>query len=53
MSLSNPIGLTPKQFAAINALVTLAAMSFLVWLIYFHEGDGGASHTASLPVING
>ena len=40
------------QFGATNAVVTLVAMSFLVWLIYFHEGSGGASHTASLPMIN-
>ncbi len=52
MSSSRPIGLTPAQFGATNALVTLAAMSFLVWVVYFHEGDGGASRTASLPVIN-
>ncbi len=52
MSSPKPIGLTPKQFAATNAVVTLAAMSFLVWLIYFHEGSGGTSHTASLPLIN-
>ncbi len=52
MSSFRPIGLTPKQFGAINALVTLAAMSFLVWLVYFHEGDGGASRAASLPRIN-
>ncbi len=47
-----PISLTPKQFGAINAVVTLAAMSFLVWMIYFHEGDGSASRAASLPLIN-
>jgi putative membrane protein len=52
MSSSTPIGLTPKQFGAVNALVTLAVMSFLVWLIYFHEGDSGASRAASLPGIN-
>ncbi len=52
MSSSRPIGLTPKQFGATNALVTLAAMSFLVWLVYFHEGDGGASRATSLPAIN-
>ena len=52
MSSSRPIALTPKQFGAANALVTLAAMSFLVWLIYFHEGNGGASRAASLPGIN-
>ncbi len=43
MSSSRPIGLTPKQFGATNALVTLAAMSFLVWVVYFHEGNGAAS----------
>ena len=52
MSSSRPIALTPKQFGAANALVTLVAMSFLVWLIYFHEGSGGVSGAASLPGIN-
>ncbi len=52
MSSSRPIGLTPKQFGATKALVTLAAMSFLVWVVYFHEGNGGASRAASLPLIN-
>ena len=44
--------LTPKQFGAINALVTLAALSFLVWVVYFHEGNGSAPRAASLPLIN-
>ena len=44
--------LTPKQFGATNALVTLTAMSFLVWVIYFHEGDGGASQGRELHLIN-
>ncbi len=52
MSSPKPIGLTPKQFAATNAIVTLAAMSFLVWVIYFHEEGGSASRAASLPLIN-
>ncbi len=52
MSSSRPIGLTPAQFGATNALVTLAAMSFLVWVVYFHEGSGSASRAASLPLIN-
>ncbi len=30
MSSPKPIGLTPKQFGATNAVVTLAAMSFFV-----------------------
>ncbi len=51
MSSSGPIGLSPKQFGATNALVTLAAMSFLVWVVYFHEGSAGTSGT-SVPVIN-
>ena len=46
------IPLTPKQFGATNALVTLTAMSFLVWVIYFHEGAGGASQGRALPLIN-
>ena len=46
------INLTPRQFVAANALVTLAAMSFLVWVVYFHEGNGSASRAASLPLIN-
>ena len=52
MSLSRPIGLTPKQFGGTNALVTLAAMGFLVWVVYFHEGNGAASRAASLRLIN-
>ncbi len=52
MSSSGPIHLSPKQFGAANALVTLAAMSFLVWVVYFHEGNGSVSRAASLPLIN-
>ncbi len=48
---SRPIGLSPKQFGATNAVVTLAAMSFLVWVVYFHEGNGGAQRTP-VPLIN-
>ncbi len=51
MSSSRPIGLTPKQFGATNAVVTLAAMSFLVWVVYFHEGNADASRTP-VPLIN-
>jgi putative membrane protein len=52
LSSSKPIRLTPKQFGATNALVTLAVMSFLVWVVYFHEGSGSAARAASLPRIN-
>ena len=46
------LNLSPKQFGAANAVVTGVAMGFLVWLVYFHEGNGDASRTASLPLIN-
>ena len=52
MSSPPSIRLTPKQFGASNAVVTLVAMSFLVWLVYFHEGEGTASRGASVPLIN-
>ncbi len=52
MSSLRLINLTPKQFGAINALLTLSAMSFLVWLIYLHEGSGDASRASSLPMVN-
>jgi putative membrane protein len=43
--------LSPARFAIINAVVCSAAIAFLVWLIYFHEGSptGGDS---SLPAFN-
>ena len=52
MSSPRLIRLTPRQFGAINALVTLTAMSFLVWLVYLHEGRGDASQASSLPTVN-
>jgi putative membrane protein len=52
VSPSRLTNLTPKQFGTTNALVTLAAMSFLVWLVYFHEGNGSVPRAASLPLIN-
>ncbi len=52
MTSAGRIRLTPKQFGVTNALVTFTAMSFLVWVVYFHEGSGSASRAASLPLIN-
>ena len=51
MSSSRAINLTPKQFGVTNALVTLTAIGFLIWVVYFHEGSEGTSRT-SVPVIN-
>ena len=44
--------LNPKQFGVTSAMVTLTAMGFLVWVVYFREGNGSASRGASLPLIN-
>ncbi len=52
MSSPRSVQLTPRQFGAGNAVVTLAAMSFLIWLIYFHEGEGTAARGTSLPLVN-
>ncbi len=52
MSSPSLINLTPKQFGAINALVTLTAMSFLVWVVYLHEGRADASLASWLPMVN-
>ncbi len=46
------IHLTPMQFGATNAVVTLTAMSFLVWVVYFHEGDGSISRATGPPLLN-
>ncbi len=51
MSSSRAIHLTPKQFGVTNALVTLTAIGFLIWVVYFHEGSEGTSRT-SVPAIN-
>ncbi len=40
------------QFGATNAIVTLTAMSFLVWLVYFRQGDGSVSGAAGPPLLN-
>ncbi len=43
--------LSPRRFALINAGICTAAVGFLVWLIYFHEGTPGEKDT-SLPALN-
>ena len=52
VSRPRPLLLTPKAFGITNAVVTLAALSFLVWLVYFHDGTDSASTGVSLPLIN-
>jgi putative membrane protein len=45
--------ITDRTFYIWNAIITLAAMSFLVWLIFFQEGSSEANLAASyLPGLN-
>jgi len=44
--------ITPRAFAAINAVVTVAALGFLVWLVYFHEQTTPAADRSSVPAWN-
>lgn len=45
--------ISDKTFYGINAFVTAAAMSFLIWLIYFQRGSGGESEAVKwLPAVN-
>lgn len=43
--------LSPRQFAVLNAVVTVLALGFLFWLIYFHESDPTAG-PSRLPAFN-
>ena len=51
MESKDVVQISPGRFALINAVICTGAVSFLVWLIYFHEGtaDGGQSN---LPAFN-
>ena len=51
MSSTDSIQLSPRRFAIINATICSAAVAFLVWLIYFHEGSSGESDPR-LPAFN-
>ena len=39
MDSDQPITLSPARFAVLNGVLCTTAISFLVWLIYFHEGS--------------
>jgi putative membrane protein len=51
MNSSSPVQLSPRNFFLINGAVCSAAVGFLVWLIYFHEGSPDQSNS-SLPAFN-
>lgn len=44
--------ISPKTFAVITAVVSTAALGFLVWLIYFHEPAGTSGTASALPALN-
>lgn len=52
MAESAPTSISPRTFAIWNAVVSVAAMSFLVWLVYFHEGGEPGPGKSSLPFFN-
>ncbi|HIF99251.1 MAG TPA: DUF420 domain-containing protein [Myxococcales bacterium] len=51
MSSTDPAQISPRLFALINAGLCSAAVGFLVWLIYFHEGSSGPTDS-NLPAFN-
>jgi len=52
MTTASKPALTDKQFYAANAAVSLVAVVFLFWLIYFHEGTGDRARADSiLPAL--
>ncbi|MDH4016964.1 MAG: DUF420 domain-containing protein [Actinomycetota bacterium] len=51
MTDASPSNLSPRAFAAINVAVTVAALGFLVWLIYVHDEPASGGST-QLPALN-
>ena len=51
MASTDPVQISPGRFALINGVVSTAAISFLVWLIYFHEGSASPGDSR-LPAFN-
>ncbi|MEE3326129.1 MAG: DUF420 domain-containing protein [Myxococcota bacterium] len=51
MDPDQPIKLSPARFAVLNVLLCTTAITFLVWLIYFHEGAGEAGPSI-LPMFS-
>ena len=52
MSEPSTPSISPKQFAAVNAVITTAALGFLVWLVYFHDEPRDGSASTQLPALN-
>jgi putative membrane protein len=43
---------SPRWFAIANAVISTAAIGFLVWLVYFHRGSSSAGGDSVLPTCN-
>ena len=50
MESTSPV--SPRQFAVVNAAISSAVVGFLVWLVYFHQGDSSAGGDSVLPAWN-
>ncbi|MCH2171729.1 DUF420 domain-containing protein [Myxococcota bacterium] len=44
--------MSPRAFALLDAVVTVVALGFLVWLVYFHESPEGGAADSRLPTFN-
>jgi len=44
--------LSSGKFAALNAIVSVSAVGFLIWLIYFHEPPQSGTTSSVLPSFN-
>jgi putative membrane protein len=44
--------MTTRAFMFINAATSLAALSFLFWLLYLRQGGGDAAALSFLPAVN-
>ena len=44
--------ISPPVVALATTVVTVAALGFLVWLVYFHQVDGASRAGESLPALN-
>jgi len=49
---ATPQRLSQRQFAIVNALISGGVVTFLIWLIYFHQDSGSAGGDSVLPACN-
>jgi putative membrane protein len=49
---SAPPSMSTQRFAALNAVISIGAIGFLIWLIYFHEPPPSGTTSSVLPSFN-